>query len=155
MKPWQERELVIGSDHGGFSLKKELVAHLITKGMAIEDVGCYDEKSVDYPDIALKVAEKVAGGKRGVLVCGTGIGMSIAANKVRGIRAALCHDEFTARMSREHNDANILALGGRVVTSETAIKMLDIWLATAFLGEKEERHARRVGKIGAYGEEAL
>lgn len=155
MRPWAERELVIGSDHGGFSLKKELVAHLITKGMTIEDVGCYNEKSVDYPDIALKVAKKVAGGKRGILVCGTGIGMSIAANKVKGIRAALCHDEFTARMSREHNDANILALGGRVTKPETAIKMLDIWLATAFLGEKEERHARRVGKIGAYEGEAL
>lgn len=155
MKPWAERELVIGSDHGGFALKKELVAYLITKGMTIEDVGCYNEKSVDYPDIALKVAKKVAGGKRGILVCGTGIGMSIAANKVKGIRAALCHDEFTARMSREHNDANILVLGGRVTKPAAAMKILDVWISTVFLGEKEERHANRVGKIRAYEGEAL
>lgn len=150
MRPWAEREIVIGSDHGGFALKKELIAHLITKGMPIEDVGCYNEESMDYPDIALKAAKKVAAGKRGILICGTGIGMSIAANKVKGIRAALCHDEFTARMGREHNDANILVLGGRVTKPEMAIKILGIWLTTEFLGEKEERHARRVGKICAY-----
>lgn len=153
MKPWQERELVIGSDHGGFALKKELIAHFITKGMSIEDVGCYNEKSVDYPDIALKVARKVAAGKRGILLCGTGIGMSITANKVKGVHAALCHDEFTAKMSREHNNANVLALGGRTTKPETAIKILDIWLTTDFLGEKEERHACRVNKICAYEEE--
>lgn len=153
MRAWQERELVIGSDHGGFALKKELIAHLITKGMSIEDVGCHNDSSVDYPDIALKVAKKVAAGKRGILICGTGIGMSITANKVKGIRAALCHDEFTAQMSREHNNANILVLGGRTTKPEMAIKILNIWLTTDFLGEKEERHAQRVGKIHAYEEE--
>ena len=153
MTAWTQRKLVIGSDHGGFSLKKELIAYLITKGISVEDVGCHNNASVDYPDIALKVAHKVATGKRGILICGTGIGMSITANKVKGVHAALCYDKFTARMSREHNNANLLTLGGRTTKPKNAIKILDTWLMTEFVGDKEERHAKRVGKISAYEEE--
>ena len=146
--PWQKRELVIGSDHGGFPLKQTLIAHLIQHGISVEDMGCHTDKvPVDYPDIARRVTERVLKGKRGILVCGTGIGMCIAANKVRGVRAALCHDEHTARMSREHNDANILCLGGRVLAAENAITILDTWLSTAFSGE--ERHNHRIEKISA------
>ncbi len=146
--PWKERELVIGSDHGGFGLKLTLIAHLIQHGIPIEDVGCHtDKEPVDYPDIAKRVTERVLRGKRGILLCGTGLGMCIAANKVRGVRAALCYDEHTARMSREHNDANVLCLGGRVLAAESAITILDTWLSTAFSGE--ERHSRRVQKISA------
>ena len=140
-------ELLIGADHGGFTLKKALVEHLRRKGIAVRDFGCHSEESCDYPDTAFKVASEVAKGHRGVLICGTGIGMSIAANKVRGVRAALCHDERTARLSREHNDANLLALGGRTTDVELAKRILDVWLSTSFAGE---RHGMRVGKITSY-----
>jgi ribose 5-phosphate isomerase B len=117
-------------------------------GIAYEDVGCDCSDSVDYPDYALPVAERVAKGEfdRGILVCGTGIGMSIAANKVKGIRCAVVSDEFSARMSREHNDANVLALGERVVGPGLAREIVRIWLTTDFAGG---RHGRRVAKIGA------
>ncbi len=117
-------------------------------GIAYEDVGCDCPESVDYPDYALPVAERVAKGEfdRGILVCGTGIGMSIAANKVKGVRCAVVSDEFSARMSREHNEANVLALGERVVGPGLAREIVRVWLTTDFAGG---RHGRRVAKIGA------
>lgn len=136
----------IASDHGGFQLKETVRELLAGLGFQAVDLGCYDETSVDYPDYAFKIADLVASGDhaRGILICGTGIGMSIAANRVPGIRAALCHDAFTARMSREHNDANLLVLGGRVLGSEVALDMVSTWLQTAFGGD---RHQRRLDLI--------
>lgn len=138
--------IAVGADHAGWQLKEDLKAWLIDHGHQILDAGTHSPDSVDYPDYALPVAESVASAKadRGVLVCGTGLGMSMTANKVHGIRAAACGDTFAARMSREHNDANVLALGARLVTRDTAIEILRTWLETAFAGG---RHARRVEKI--------
>lgn len=140
--------VIIGSDHGGFRLKQEIRGLLEEMGIDYEDVGCDCDDSVDYPDYALPVAERVAKGEfdRGILLCGTGIGMSIAANKVKGIRCAVVSDEFSARMSREHNDANVLALGERVVGPGLAREIARIWLTTEFAGG---RHGRRVEKIAA------
>ena len=140
--------VIIGSDHGGFRLKQEIRSLLEEMGIVYEDVGCDCPDSVDYPDYALPVAERVAKGEfdRGILLCGTGIGMSIAANKVKGIRCAVVSDEFSARMSREHNDANVLALGERVVGPGLAREIVRIWLTTEFAGG---RHSRRVEKITA------
>lgn len=133
--------IYVGSDHGGFALKQKIVAHL----EGCKDLGTHTEESCDYPDIAAKVAEAVAeDGARGILVCGTGIGMSIAANKVRGIRAAVCWDEYTAEMARKHNDANILCLGQRAIDPGLALRLVDIFLSTDFEGG---RHERRVKKI--------
>ncbi len=138
--------IALGADHAGWELKDALKAWLIERGHQILDFGTHSPESVDYPDYALLVAESVASGKaeRGLLVCGTGIGMTMTANKVPGIRAALCFDRFMARMSREHNDANILALGGRLMDQELGLEILQMWLDTPFAGG---RHARRVGKI--------
>ncbi len=138
----------LGSDHGGFELKKEIVDHLMKKGIACEDFGTYTKDSCDYPDYAYKVAEAVLAGTcdLGILVCGTGIGISIAANKVDGIRCAVVSDTFSAEMSRAHNNANMLALGERVVGKGLALKIVDTWLATEFEGG---RHAERVNKIMA------
>ena len=138
-----QKSIIIGSDHGGFELKEFLVHHLKDNDYSVEDAGCYDTQSVHYPVIAKKVASAVASGdfQQGILICGTGIGMSIAANRYKGVRAALCHDHFTARMSREHNDSNILVLGGRVTGTEVAKEMLDVWLSTAFQGG---RHLERI-----------
>ena len=140
-------KIAIGSDHGGFVLKSEILKHVQAKGYEIKDFGCYSADSVDYPDVAHEVAEAVLKGEydRGILICGTGIGISIAANKVPGIRAALCGDCFSAKASREHNDANILAMGERVIGVELAKMITEIWLSTEFAGG---RHAQRVGKIG-------
>jgi len=139
--------VALGADHAGWELKEALKAWLMDAGHQVLDFGTHGPDSVDYPDYALQVAEAVTVGKveRGVLVCGTGIGMTIAANKVPGIRAALCGDVFTARMSREHNDANVLALAGRLTGRETGLEILRAWLDTEFAGG---RHARRVDKIG-------
>ncbi|SDW40910.1 ribose 5-phosphate isomerase B [Marininema mesophilum] len=139
-------KVIIGSDHGGYQLKDALMSVLTELGAQVEDVGCNCADSVDYPDYAQPVAERVASGEfdRGVLICGTGIGMSIAANKVQGIRCAVVSDEFTAQMSREHNDANVLALGGRVVGTGLAAKILNTWLTTEFTGG---RHSKRISKI--------
>jgi ribose 5-phosphate isomerase B len=139
--------VALGADHAGWELKEALKAWLMDAGYQVLDFGTHGPDSVDYPDYALQVAEAVTVGKveRGVLVCGTGIGMTIAANKVPGIRAALCGDVFTARMSREHNDANVLALAGRLTGRETGLEILRAWLETPFAGG---RHARRVDKIG-------
>jgi len=143
--------LYIGSDHGGFDLKQQLIKYLQEKNVEFKDVGCYDKTSVDYPDLAQKVAEEVISntGSKGLLICGTGIGVSLAATKVNGIRAALCHDNYTAKMAREHNDANILCIGGRVTGDEVAKDMLDIFLSTEFAGD---RHQRRLDKITALEE---
>lgn len=139
-------KIVLASDHGGFELKEIIKNHLTSCNYDVEDMGTYDTASVDYPDYGRKAAEAVASGKadRGIVVCGTGIGISLAANKVKGIRCALCTDEYMARMSRKHNDANMLALGGRVIGSELAIAITEVWLATDFEGG---RHSRRVDKI--------
>lgn len=138
----------LGSDHGGFELKEQIKAHLKQKQVETEDFGTYEITSCDYPDVGRQVAESVAQGRmtRGILVCGTGIGMSIVANKVKGIRAALCHDEFSARMSREHNNANILCLGQRVTGCGLALSIVDAWLEGTFEGG---RHQARVDKITA------
>jgi len=135
----------IGSDHAGFELKSK-IKDFLAPGHDVIDRGAFSAESVDYPDYAEAVANEVTSGNaaRGILVCGTGIGMSIAANKVPGIRAALCHDVETARLSREHNDANILAVGGRTTDHELAIRMVQEWLVTEFNGS---RHARRLEKI--------
>jgi ribose 5-phosphate isomerase B len=138
--------LYIASDHGGFNLKQTITECLRAQGIAFTDLGVDSRDSVDYPDYAGMVAEKVASepGAQGILICGTGIGMAIAANKFPGIRAALVHDEFTARMAREHNNANILVLGGRVLDPELACKMVQIWLTSTYEGG---RHQKRLDKI--------
>jgi ribose 5-phosphate isomerase B len=140
--------VALGADHAGFPLKEDLKTWLISRGYDVVDLGTQSAESVDYPDFAVEVGNAVVAGKadRGVLVCGTGIGMSMAANKVPGIRAAACSDAYTARMSREHNDANVLALGARITSREAAIEIVEIWLAAEFTGG---RHARRVDKIVA------
>ena len=139
-------KIAIGADHGGFQLKETIKAWLLEKGHEVADKGTFDEHSCDYPDYGKAVALEVASEKadRGILVCGTGIGISIAANKVDGIRAALCGDTFSARMSRLHNDANILALGQRVTGAGLALDIVEIWLDTDFEGG---RHKARVDKI--------
>jgi ribose 5-phosphate isomerase B len=140
--------IAIGSDHGGYQLKEEIKKALLEKKYEIKDFGTHSTDSCDYPDIALPLAQAVAAGEfdKGILICGTGIGISIAANKVPGIRAALCHDTFSARASREHNDANILALGERVIGKGLALEIVDVWLASEFSGG---RHQKRVDKIAA------
>ena len=136
-------KIALGSDHGGFALKREIADWLKEAGHEVLDLGNEGTASVDYPDYADKVCRAVLSGgcERGILICGTGIGMSMAANRHRGIRAALCHDAFTARMSREHNDANVLCLGGRVLGPALALDIVAVWLATAFEGG---RHQRRI-----------
>lgn len=140
--------LVVGSDHGGYELKMAILEMLRTKGIACADFGTDGSASVDYPDFAAKVARAVSSGdaELGILVCGTGIGMSISANKFSGVRAALVHDEFTAQMAREHNNANILVMGGRVLSPDQGKKLVAIWLATEFAGD---RHQNRLDKISA------
>ena len=139
-------KIVIGCDHGGLEHKNAIVEHLKDRGFEVLDCGIYEQKSVDYPDIAKIVCKEITSGdcQRGILVCGTGIGMSMAANKIRGIRAACCSDHFSAKYTRLHNDANILCLGGRVVGIGVAIELADIFIDTEFEGG---RHANRVAKI--------
>ena len=139
--------IAIGSDHGGYALKQEIMAHLDKKGVAYRDFGSYSEESCDYPVYGKAVAHAVADGEYeyGILICGTGIGISIAANKVPGIRAGLCTDCFMAEATRLHNNANILALGGRVVGVGLALKIVDTFLDTPF--SNEERHIRRIEGI--------
>jgi len=138
--------IAIGSDHGGYELKKAIKKHLDEKGIEYKDFGTFSEESVDYPDFALKVAEAVASGEfeRGILLCGTGVGISIAANKVPGIRAAHVSDAFSARYSKEHNNANVLCMGGRVVGPGLAAILVDEWLNAEFQGG---RHQKRLDKI--------
>lgn len=138
--------IILGSDHGGFQLKESIKNFLNSQNAAYSDVGTYSDNSVDYPDYALKVASQVISSEEnvGILCCGTGIGMSIAANKVPGVRAALCHDVFCAEMSRRHNNANILCLGGRILDNDIAIEIVRTFLITKFDGG---RHAIRLEKI--------
>lgn len=146
-------KIVVGSDHAGFELKKYIAEFLQKEGYEVIDKGTFNgEESVDYPDYGFAVGEEVAASKgaKGILVCGSGIGISIAANKVKGIRAALCHNEESAKLSRMHNDANILVLSGRPISEEKkqeAHKLVEIWLATAFEGG---RHQKRVFKLDNY-----
>ena len=141
-------KIAVGADHGGFELKEAVKAHLIEKGYEIVDFGTDSTASVDYAPIAEKVGEYVVKEKiLGILCCGTGIGISIAANKVKGVRAACCSDYFSAKMTRAHNDANILCMGGRVVGAGLAIELADIFLDTPFEGG--ERHVRRISQITA------
>lgn len=141
-------KIAIGCDHGGFELKNAVIDLLKSEGCEILDQGCYNTDSVDYPDFAKAVCRTVAAQEadRGILICGTGIGMSIAANRFNGIRAALCHELFTARMSREHNNANVLCLGARVIGPGLALEVVRTWLHTEFGGG---RHQRRIDKFAA------
>lgn len=146
---YQAKErIAIGSDHGGWDLKEHLKDFLVDKGFHIEDFGIHDQQRCDYPVIGIKLARCVSEGKvaRGILICGTGIGMSIVANRFPGVRAALCHDIYTARMSREHNNANILAMGGRVIGKGLAEEMVQVWLDTQF-SDFDGRHSRRLEQI--------
>lgn len=140
--------IAIGSDHGGLDLKETIAAHLRDAGHDVRDFGTHSSDSCDYPLIAVPLAKAVVNGEaeRGILICGTGIGIGIAANKVPGIRAALCHDVFSARASRQHNNANILTMGQRVIGPGLALTIVDEWLAAEFEGG---RHERRVDQIAA------
>ncbi len=139
-------KIAIGCDHGGLEHKNAIAEHLKENGFEVTDVGIYEQVSVDYPDIATKVTELITKGEceLGILVCGTGIGMSIAANKVKGIRAAACSEHFSAKYTRMHNNSNILCLGGRVIGVGTAVELADIFVNTSFEGD---RHQRRIDKI--------
>ncbi len=136
----------IGCDHAGLEMKEEMLALLKDLGIEYKDFGTFSEQSVDYPDFGLRVSEAVSKGEvnRGILICGTGIGMSIVANKFNGVRAALCHEPYSARMSRLHNDSNILVLGGRVTGKGLAREIATVWLTTEFEGK---RHQKRLDKI--------
>lgn len=142
-------KIAIASDHGGFEYKEMLIPLLRESGHEVEDFGCHSADSVDYSDHGIPAAEAVANGScdRAILICGTGIGMSIAANKVKGIRCALCCDPLSAKLTREHNDSNVLALGGRIIGAELAKAIVSVWLSAEFEGG---RHARRIGKIHEY-----
>lgn len=145
--------IAIGCDHRGFRLKQAIMGYLAAKGHTVKDFGCYDDSSADYPDFAKEVSYAVAKGDfdRGILICNTGIGMSIAANKVPGIRAALCHDVFTARSARQHNDANVLCLGAAVVSQSEAEEIVQSFVTTGFDGG---RHQRRLDKVRVMEEKA-
>ncbi len=138
------KKIAIGCDHGGYELKKEIIQHLLDRGFDVLDQGCDSTESCDYPIYAKEVTEKIQQGVAdlGILVCGTGIGMSMAANKEPGIRAALCHDNFSAQATREHNDANVLCLGARVIGPGLALMVVDTFVDTPF--SNDERHKRRI-----------
>ncbi|MBR6676822.1 MAG: ribose 5-phosphate isomerase B [Clostridia bacterium] len=142
------KKIAIACDHGGYELKKDIIKHLNQRGFEIVDFGCDSTQSVDYPDYALPASQAVAAGEcdLGILICGTGIGMSLCANKVKGIRAACCSDTFSARMTRMHNNSNILCFGARVVGLGLATDMVDLFLDTEFEGE---RHNARIAKMMA------
>lgn len=144
--------IAIGSDHGGLQLKDAVRTYLVGRGLIVDDLGTNSEDSVDYPDFGARVAQAVSRQvvAKGILICGTGIGMSITANKFPGVRAALVWDDFTAQMAKEHNDANILVLGGRVLSVDAACRMIGIWLDTAFSGG---RHQGRLDKIAQIEED--
>lgn len=140
-------KIIIGSDHGGYDLKTAVIAHLQEKGYEVEDKGCYNKQSCDYPEFGRAVAKAVAAGEgdRGIVICTTGIGISIVANKVRGIRAALCTDVTSAFLTRSHNDANVLAMGAGLIGENVAMDIVDTFLNTEFSGL--EKHARRIAAI--------
>ena len=139
-------KIAIASDHGGFDLKENIIAFLLKKGLEIDNLGAHSTDSVDYPDYGIKLAQAITDKKfvRGILICGTGVGMSIVVNRFPGIRGTLCSDVYTAKMCREHNDSNILIMGGRVIGVGLAMEILDTWLNTEFEGG---RHQRRLDKI--------
>ena len=139
--------IAIGCDHGGYDLKQKVIAHLQERGLACKDFGCPDKNSCDYPVYGAAVANAVASGEcdRGIVICTTGIGISITANKVKGIRCALCGDPVSARLTREHNDANVLAMGAAIIGERVALNIVDIFMDTPFSGE--EKHQRRVNQI--------
>ena len=142
-------KIVLAADHGGFELKEKIKHFLLLKNYDVQDIGTYSDSSVDYPDYGFKAGEMVVSGKAdsGVIICGSGIGISIAANKIKGIRAALCSSPDLAKLSREHNNANILALGGRFLKEDEALKIVDVFLTTEFAGG---RHQKRIDKITEY-----
>ncbi len=144
--------VVIGCDHAAYQLKEILKVHLTREGLAVEDVGAFGPESVDYPDIGMQVAGKVSQGirRRGILLCGTGLGMSMVANRYPRVRAALCNDLFSAAMSRRHNDANILVMGGRVVGDVLALEILKTWLATPFEGDRHQRRLELFDRLKAW-----
>ena len=141
-------KIALGSDHGGYSLKQHVIAHLEERGISYQDFGCYSTESCDYPDFGRAAAQAVADGscQLGIVICTTGIGISMAANKVKGIRCALCSEPLSAEMTRRHNDANMLALGGGMIGPNMAARIVDAFLDTDFEGG---RHQRRVDKISA------
>ncbi len=138
--------IAIGSDHGGYALKQEIMEHLLSRGVKFKDYGTFSAESCDYPQFGAAVGRAVADGEcqMGIIICGTGIGISISANKIRGVRAALCTDCFMAEMARRHNDANVLALGARVVGSGLALKIVDTFLDSSFDGGRHERRVRQM-----------
>ena len=140
------KKIAIASDHGGFELKESIITFLLKKGWEVDNLGAPSTDSVDYPDYGIKVAKAIIDKKivRGILICGTGVGMSIVVNRFPGIRGTLCSDVYTAKMCREHNDSNVLIMGGRVIGVSLAMEILDIWLNTEFEGG---RHQRRLDKI--------
>ena len=142
-------KIALASDHGGYKLKETIKEFLKKENIEYIDFGAYSEESVDYPDFALKAAESIVKGEtdRGIFICGTGIGISIAANKIPGIRAALCYNIFAAEMSRRHNNANVLALGGRVIGEELAKAIVKKWLETPFDGGRHERRINKISEI--------
>ncbi|MPN21274.1 putative sugar phosphate isomerase YwlF [bioreactor metagenome] len=142
-------KLAIGSDHGGFELKTLIIAYLKDLGHDVQDFGCYSTDSADYPAVAIPLSEAVAAGKfeKGILICGTGIGMSIAANKVRGVRCALCSESLSARLTREHNDTNVLAMGARMIGPEMEKEIVKVWLGTDFIGK---HHSKRIQMISDF-----
>lgn len=141
--------IALGSDHGGYDIKQVIIRHLEERGIAYKDFGCYDKSSCDYPEFGRAAAKAVADGEceKGIVICTTGIGISITANKIKGIRAALCADSLTAKLTRQHNDANVLALGGGIIGPNLAVEIVDTFLDTPF--SEEEKHKRRVQKIEA------
>jgi ribose 5-phosphate isomerase B len=147
-------KIALGCDHGGFELKKDLQSYLGERGIEVADFGTGDETPVDYPEIGIAVAQKISSGEipRGILICGTGIGMSLVANRFPGVRATLCHDLYTARMSREHNDSNLLVLGGRLLGKGIAREILQVWLQAEFQGGN---HRRRLDEIAALDEKII
>ena len=139
--------IALGSDHGGFDIKQVVIEHLKERGIEYKDFGTYDKNSCDYPDFGRAAAEAVASGEceKGIVICTTGIGISIVANKVKGVRCALCSEPHSARLTREHNDANVLAMGGALIGPDMAIDIVDIFLDTEFSGL--EKHSRRISKL--------
>ncbi len=144
-------KIAIASDHGGFDLKECIIAHLLNTGWGVEDLGPHNEDSVDYPDYGIKLAEAVAEKKveRGIVLCGTGIGMSIVVNRYPGIRGTLCSDVFTAKLCREHNDSNILIMGGRMIGKGLATEIVNTWLNTPFEGGRHQRRLDKINQIDA------
>ncbi|MFT4578798.1 MAG: ribose 5-phosphate isomerase B [Nitrospinales bacterium] len=145
------KKIAIASDHGGFDLKERVISHLVNDGWEIDDLGPSNEDSVDYPDYGVKLAGSIISGKveRGIVICGTGVGMSIVVNRFPGIRGTLCSDVYTAKMCREHNDSNILVMGGRVIGEGLAYEIVDTWLSTAFEGGRHQRRLDKINEIDA------